>query len=782
MRTLRRVLFRDLARLGAQAATAALVVACGVAVLTGMFGTWQALERAQREFYADARFPDVFATLTRAPLAVERELAHIPGVAAVQARVVVDVVLDVAGVAEPVTARLVGIRADGRHALNAVVLRAGRMPAPRSVSEAVASEAFAQANALVPGSEVRAVIVGRLQRVTVVGIGLSPEFIYEIAPGSVVPDPRHFGILWMDEHAVASAAGRDGAFNDVAIALAPGAPADGVIAAVDGVLARYGGRGAFARDDHASHRYISDEIAQNRVSATWLPAVFFAVAAFLVAVTLVRLTALQRLQIGTLRAFGYTRGEVVRHYVAFAAAIVAAGGVAGFLAGAWLGSALTRLYRDYYHFPSLDFAVDARLVAVVAGALLVVGVAGAAGAAVRVARLAPAEAMRGPVPPTYRAGRLLPVLPASLRMIARGIARRPLAAAASTVGFSVGLALLVVGFYFRDALEVLLHTQFEVIQREDVEVAFREGAGPQAVHALARMPGVTRVEGERVEPIRVAAGHRSKRTVLVGVDPSAELRRLLDRSGRSIALPLDGALMSAQLARLIAVRPGDEVDATLLDGSQRTVRLRVAGLVDDWTGTALWADRAVVDRASGIGPRLTGARLRANPDALPALYAALKETPGLAGVSLREANLATFRAILDRSFAVSVAIDIAFAGLIAFGLVYNGARVALAERATELATLRVLGFTRGETAALLLGEQAALTLAAVPLGLALGTGLAAWFAARLSTDLYRVPFVMTGGTLGLAVAVTLACAIVSGALVGWRVRRFDLIAVLKARE
>ena len=403
MRVLDRVVLRDLVRLGAQAATAALVVACGVAVLAGMYGTWRALERAQLEFYAAGRFADVFASLTRAPAAVVRDLAAIPGVAGVRTRVAVDVVLDVPGVAEPVSGRLVGVRTDGQETLNAVILRSGRMPAPRIASEAVASEAFAQATGLAPGSHVAAVIAGRLQRLAIVGIGLSPEFIYEIAPGSVVPDPRHFGVLWMDEHAVAAAAGRDGAFNDVAIALAPGAREEAVVAAVDAILAPYGGRGAVGRADHVSHRYISDEIAQNRISAMWLPGVFFAVAVFLLTVTLVRLAELQRRQIGTLRAFGYTRAAVVLHYVAFAVALVMAGGLAGVAAGACLGSALTGVYRDYYHFPALDFSVDTALLLVVAAALLAVGIAGSAAAAIRVARLAPAAAMRPPVPPTYRA-------------------------------------------------------------------------------------------------------------------------------------------------------------------------------------------------------------------------------------------------------------------------------------------------------------------------------------------------------------------------------------------
>ena len=549
------------------------------------------------------------------------------------------------------------------------------------------------------------------------------------------------------------------------------------------MLAPYGGRGAYTREDHLSHRYISDEIAQNRVSATWLPGVFFAVAAFLLAVTLGRLASLQRRQIGTLRAFGYARGEVVAHYVAFALAIVGAGGAVGLLAGATLGTLLTRLYRDYYHFPALDFAVDARLLVVVATGLVAVAAAGAAGPAFRVARLAPAEAMRPPVPPAYRAGALMPGIPASARMVARGLARRPLASLATATGIAVGLALCVVGFHFQDALAVLLHTQFEVIQREDVEVVFRESLGPQA-DPRPRTPACGHSRGGRAH----GAGAHLRRTPRTRAACWWAWRRTTScggcstGDGRAVALPEDGVLMSAKLGELLAVRAGDLVDVDLLAGTRRSVSLRVAGFVDDWAGTSLWALPGVVDRVAGDGPRFTGARISAAPEALPALYRTLKEIPALATVSLRAANLATFREILDRSFLVSVAIDVAFACLIAFGLVYNGARVALAERTAELATLRVLGFTRGETAGLLLGEQAVLTIAAIPLGIALGAGLAHWLTVRLSTELYRVPFALHASTVGLATLVTIASAVASGVLVGWRVRRFDLVGVLKARE
>jgi len=785
VRTLTRALLRDLLRLRGQVVATALVVACGVAIFVGMFGTWQALADAQRDGYERARFADAFASLRRAPDSVARGLESIPGVAAVVPRVVQDVVLDVPGLEEPGQGRLVGASFDPEDARNAVQIRSGR--APRAGRrEVIASEAFARANGLLPGSSVAAILAGRRVELEVVGTGISPEFVYELPPGSLFPDNRRFGVLWMQADAAAQAAGMEHAFNDVVLGLAPGASLPGVIEAVDRVLEPYGGRGAYGRDEQLSHRFISDEIAQNRVSATYIPAVFFAVAAFLLNAVLARLTAMQRVQIGTLRAFGYAAGTIALHYVRFALVVVAIGGAAGFAGGVAIGHALAGVYRDYYHFPRLAYTLDARLAAGVVLVLAATAAAGAAIAATRIAALRPADAMRAPAPAVYRHVARASVvgirLPASARMVLRGLARRPLRSALGVLGIAAGCGLVLLGFYFHGAMESLLHLQFEVIQREDVSVAFREPRGPETAYELARLPGVMRVEMLNVEPVRIRHEQRSRRIELVGMQPGSELRRLVDTRERAVPLPAEGVVLSAKLAELLAVTPGRSVTLDFIEGQRRSVGILVTGIADDYAGLAAYVDAGTLVRLSGTGPRSTAALLRVAPEHVAELYRVLKRTPGLAGVSLRGAGIASFREILDRSFAMAASINVAFACLMAFGLVYNGARIALSERSVELATLRVLGFTRGETATLLLGEQAALTLAALPTGVLVGTGLAAFFAVRLSTELYRVPLVLSPGTIVAAMATTVAAAVLSGALVGLRVRRLDLLDVLKARE
>jgi putative ABC transport system permease protein len=327
-----------------------------------------------------------------------------------------------------------------------------------------------------------------------------------------------------------------------------------------------------------------------------------------------------------------------------------------------------------------------------------------------------------------------------------------------------------------------MRVQFEVMQREDITVAFRQALGPEALLALERLPGVTRVEPLREAPAHLVAGHRSRRLAVSGLDAGGELRRLVDRELRPVRIPPEGLVLSAKLAEILDVRPGDEVGLEFLEGRRTRASAQVSGLVDDYVGLGAYMDAAALQRLAGEGELYTGALLRVDPMQWTALNAELKRLPALSGAVSREATVRSFEEIVARTMFVTIAIEVLFACLIAFGLVYNGARIALSERGYELATLRVLGFTQRESVSLLLGEQAVITGAGLPMGVALGIALTLYFIWMLSTDMWRMPYVMTGLNLvGAMVAVAFAAA-ASGAAVAWKLRRLDLVGALKARE
>jgi putative ABC transport system permease protein len=784
---LNRMLLRDLWRLRGQVLATALVMACGVASFVAMRSTYQSLASAQATYYDDFHFADVFARLKRAPESLAGQIHEIPGVADVRTRVVMGVTLDVPGLNEPASGLLVSIPGRHREMLNGLFVRRGRYIEPGRSDEVLVSEAFALANRLQLGDRIGAILNGRWENLRIVGIALSPEYVYEVGGGSIFPDSKRFGVLWMDHDVLGPTFDLDGAFNDVVLSLAPGATSLEVLSRLDLLLVRYGGLGAYARDEQISHRFLSDEIAQNRVSSTYVPMIFLTVAAFLLHITLSRLVGMQRTEIGLLKAFGYSNRVVGRHYLKLAFSMVSGGVLLGAAVGMYLGYKLTEMYQEFYHFPSLPYRMDIQLVG--AAALIGYGAAGlgAIAAVRRAAALPPAEAMRPQSPTRFRPGllerfRLFSVLPASFRLILRNLTRRPGKALLSILGISFAAGILVVGSYFVDAILYLMSAQFDVIQREDVAVWFSEPRSAQARHELARLPGVLRAEPFRTVSVRLRFRHKSHRLQLTGLSSGSLLHRLVDSQLRPVELPPEGMLLSTKLAEILDVRPGESLTVEVLEGSRPTRQITVAGLVDELVGVAAYMDTQALHRLLREAESVSGAYLAVDPWSASRLYATLKKTPAVSSVGIREAMLRSFEEILARSLKVTTLINILFACVIAVGVVYNNARIALSERGHELASLRVLGFTTREVIFILLGEQALLTLAAIPLGCVLGVGLCAFLSERLSAELYRIPFVIHGSTFLFATFVVTAAAALSGILVARRLRHLDLIAVLKTRE
>jgi len=787
MRALERKLLRDVLHLRGQLIAVALVVMCGVAMWVTMRGAYRSLVLSRRTYYSTGRFADVFAHLVRAPLATATAMERIPGVNAVQPGIVFDVTLDVPGLAEPATGHLVSIPEDGHPQLNDVHLRQGRWIDAGNPGEVIVSESFASANHLRPGDSIGAVLNGRWRRLSVVGIGLSPEYVYEIRAGSVFPDKQRFGVLWIGRKAIQDAFSMFGAFNDVSLAIAPHASTLDVIARVDRMLAQYGGTGAYDREQQLSHRFLADEIRGDRVGGLIIPGIFLAVAAFLIHIVLARLVQTQRDQIAVLKAFGYGNLDIGLHYLGMALAAVALGGILGAVVGTRLAIALATLYKDFFHFPvfSLDLSPTLYATGVLISALAAaLGALVAVGAAVR---LPPAEAMRPEAPPRFHAGmiersRVFAAASPAARIVLRNVLRRKVKASLSILGVAMAFAILVVGRSMFDSVDALLRTEFDRAERADVTVPFLLARPGSAIADLRHLQGVLRAEPFRTVSVLIANGNRERRTGLTGLPEEGSLRRIVDRHGRVVPVPPEGLVLSRKLAEVLDVRDGDCVRVSVQEGIRPVVDLRVTRTVDDLLGLGAYADIAVVRRLLQEGDVVSGAYLAVDPLARQRLYRALKNAPAVAGVAVRDAAIQSFKETIAQSLEITNVSGIVFACIIAAGVIYNGARIALSERGRELATLRVLGFSRAEVGWILVAEQVILTALAVPLGMALGYGLCALLMRAYDSEVYRLPFVISRQTWGFAFVVVAAAALASSLLVLRRIRRLDLIEVLKTRE
>ncbi len=788
MTALGRKLLRDLWHHRGQGTAVALVVACGVASFLATRAAYRSVLLSRDDYSGRYVFADVFVGLKRAPNALLKRVAAIPGVAFVEPRVVVDVVLDVPGLPEPATGRIVSIPEGAPPALNRLAIRRGRSLEPGRRDEVLVSEAFASANRLDVGDRVGAVINGRWESLRIVGIALSPEYVYEIrGAGSILPDNRRFGVLWMSREALAPAFQMEGGFNDLALTLAPGARRGDVIAALDDLLARYGSLGAYGREDQVSNNFLDNELLELRTEGIVVPAIFFGVAVFLLHIVVTRLVNTQRDQIALLRALGYSRTAIGLHYLEFVLVMVTAGIVLGTGVGLWFGRGLTRLYADYFRFPVLRFDAGIEVLALAVLGSLGAGVLGALGAVRHAVSLPPAEAMRPEAPARFRPGvlerlRLNRLLSPAARMIVRNLTRRPIRFVLSVVAVSLAVAILVLGRYFWDMVEEALELQFSVVERQEATVAYTEPRSARSAPELAGLPGVLRSEPFRVVPVRLRHEHLTKRVALLGLPADADLKRVVDRRRRRVALPPDGVVLTTHLAETLDVRPGDAVTVEVLEGERPVRSVAVAGVVDEVLGINAYMDLRALHRLLREGGSLSGGYLIVDPAKAGALYALLKRMPAVAGVSVQRAMIRSFQDTIATLLGTFTAVLVLLASVIAVAMVYNGARIALSERGRELASLRVLGFTRGEVTTLLLGEQALVTLLAIPVGWAIGLGACALISTLYDTDLMRMPLVATAPSYVWAALTVVAATVVSGGIVRRRIHRMDLVAVLKTRE
>lgn len=787
VRALDRKLFGDLARMWAQALTIAIVLACGVASFVAMRGAYASILTERDAYYADRRFADVFATVERAPDATVARIERLPGVARVHPRIVKNVLLPIEGSVMPAVGRIVSLPERGEAPLCAPQLRAGRMVEPGRDDEVVLLESFALARELGPGSTLDAVIEGTRRRLHVVGIAMSPEFVFAVGPGSFMNDAKRFGVLWMDHAAAAAAFHMQGSFNDVLVATEPNASPVGVAEDLRELLRPYGVTSAYERDRQLSNHVLDGELLQLSSYAVIAPAIFLAVAAFLINVVLVRTLSLQRPQIATLKAVGYSNREIAGHYLRLVLLMLAGGAALGVAVGDWLGHGMISLYQPYFRFPHLAFRLDFSTIALSVTISVGVGVLGATVAVFRAVRIPPAEAMLPESPAVYRrpwleALGLASLVSVSSRMILRELARRPFRAVFSSVAIALATATIISGRFGDDAVAVLFETVFDRAQRDDIEVSFQRPLTAAVTHEIATLPGVVAAEGNRTVGVRVHAGHLYRDVPLTARPFEGRSLRLLPTFPfRTVEPPFGGVIASKKLVETLGIKVGDRVELELLEGDRRTLTVGITSVVDDMFGLNLGASFETLRALLGEEGVVTSVLLVVDPEQEDRLLARLADLPRVLSIARRKDVVEQFHEQTQQMW-VTMAILTLMGATIAFGVIYNQARIALSTRSRDLASLRVLGFTRAEISAVLLGELSVYVITGIPLGWWIGHGLVGLIASTADPESYRMPGYVSLATYTFGTVVTLAAAAVSALVVRQRLDRLDLVSVLKARE
>ena len=780
-------LLRDFRRLWLQALAISLVLACGVAILLTAVGLSVALTETRDAYYERNRFADVFVHTTRAPTSLLAEITQIEGVLAAEARISGNVILDIPGMIRTAVGQIVSLPEHSEPVLNVPILVEGRFPDTSSASEVVVNVPFAEAHGFQPGDSFSANLRGQKRELTIVGTAHSPEFVYTIGPGAMMPDNEAYGIIWMPERAAAAAFNMTGAFNDLSLTLSSGLPTAPVIDALDDLLEPYGSLGAYDRTTHQSDAFLEAEINQLKGMAAVLPPIFFGISAFLVSMVMGRIVALERSEIGLLKAIGYSNIEICLHYLMLAGLIAVVGVGFGWAAGTWLARATALQYAEFFNFPYVIFRVPYWVYATAALAGLATTSLGAAQSALKAARLAPAIAMQPPAPPRFKRSWIDRAmsglhLAQSTTMILRSLLRWPIRSFLTSLGLAMAVASVIASLFINDALDEIVDLAFYQTNRQDAMLLFAEDVPETVLEDVRNLPGVLQAESQQFHSAILRNGHRTKRVAVEARRPGTDLSRALDGEGAPIAAPPGGILLSERLASQLGLHAGDPVEAEFLSGRRETFELTVTGLVEQHFGLGAYMDLDYLNAVFRQAPRLSTVNVTLDENETEALHRAIKDIPRVSGLIELVANRRSFQDTIEENIVVMNTIYITIAVLITVGVSYNAARIQLSERARELASLRILGFGRGEISYILVGEMMLVALIAQPIGWLVGAAIADLMTNAFTSDLYAIPLVLKPRTFALGSLVVLGAAFASVMIVRRRLDYLDLVAVMKTRE
>jgi putative ABC transport system permease protein len=396
--------------------------------------------------------------------------------------------------------------------------------------------------------------------------------------------------------------------------------------------------------------------------------------------------------------------------------------------------------------------------------------------------------MRPPSPALYRrtrltAGALAYWLDQPTRIALRQIARFPVRSMLTTVGIALSVGLMVMTMQWRDSIDWIARVYFHDAQHQSLMIGLADERAATVLQDAKRLPGVLAAEPVRFIAAEFFAGARRHRGAITGVPRDATLQPIHDdATGNEVPVPPEGLVLGTYLAEKLGVRAGDRVWVDVLEGQRPSGFVTVANTVEQTISTPAYMDLDALNRWLSIRPSVDYVNLLVDREAEPALFAELKELPAISAIMIKQAAIDSFHDTIGEQMMIFISLFSAFAAALGIGVAYTSARIALSERSRELATLRVLGFTRGEISYVLLAELALLAIVALPLGCLVGRALTWLIALAFETELFRMPMVVEASTYGLAAVFAIAATVVSGALVRRRVDTLDLIAVLKTRE
>ncbi len=791
MAVLHHKLARDLRHSLGTLLTVVSIIAAGAGSFVGFGSAQRILESSQAAYYRQYRLADFWVDLKKVPLAALERVAAMPDVAAVESRVVFEVILDLPGKDRPLAGRLISAPADDvAGTINGVCLVRGSGFSPDRDEELILGEAFAQAHGLSPGDRLPLILNRKRVSFFITGTAISPEYVYLVrGEGDLLPDPEHFGILYIKERYAREILDFEQAANQVVGLLSPGArQPDQTLEQIAALLEPYGVLAVTPRSRQASNRFLSDEIAGLSVTAVVMPVIFLSVAALALNLLMHRLAERQRSVIGTLKALGYRDREVLQHFLSFGLVVGLLGGIAGIGVGLVFCWTMIRMYRLFYQFPRFLVEVHPDLLAIGLFISVAFALLGTVNGVWVVLRLSPAEAMR-PRPPQSggavwleRWPRLWRSLGFRSHMALRSVARNRTRTLSGVISSALAVCLLLLTLSMYDSMAELVDFQFDAVLRSDVDIGMRQEQSSAALLEAQALPGVDHAEAALAVVCNLSNGRRSRRMGILGLAPGHRLLTPMSADRQPVAIPRHGLVMSRKLAELLDLGVGDEVRLTPVRGRHEPRVARLAAVVDSYLGLDCYADLNYLSGLVAEAQAVNTLQLAVDPQSLPELYAAVKTLPNAQALAVRADIIHNIEDTFVKTLLFSLGMMIAFSGVIALGSTLNASLLEIGDRRREIALLRVLGYAPGAVAGIFLRQNLFIHGTACVLAIPLGYVMCSAMVTAYDTELYRMPLRFHGATVLLAIMIASGFLILAQRVIARLIPTLDWQESIKFKE
>ncbi len=792
MPVLTRKLRRDIAGNAGVLLTVLAIIAVGTGSFIGLGSAHRILETSRRTYYHAYRFADFWVDVKKAPLSAVESIAKLPGIAEIQSRVIFDVILDVPGVIQPITGRLISTPTRGfNKTINGIHLIRGSGFSDDRDTEIILGEAFAKAHHLNPGDRIGLILNRKRESFTIVGTAISPEYVYMVrGSGDFAPDPEHFGILYVKENYAREVLDFKDACNQIVGQLVPGRErdVDVLLNRIDRMLEPYGVLATTPRERQASHRFLSDEIHGLEISAVIMPSIFLVVAALVLNIVMSRLADRQRTIIGTLKALGYSDRQVLTHYLSFGVAVGLAGGLAGIGLGILLATTMIEVYKIFFQFPTFVYQFNTSLMFLGIAFSLFFAVAGSAKGVWGVLKLHPAEAMR-PRPPESGGAVFLERFPGLWRRLGfrthialRSLARNHGRTATSIISSALSSAIVLMTLCMRDSMFFLSDYQFDHVAHSDVDIGMRDEGSLAALWEAKQLPGVDDAEPVLGVVCDMRHGRQSRRVAITGLWPGHRLTTPMRLDLKPIDIPPAGLVLSKKLAEVLQVGAGEHLELTPVRGRRETVKAPIISIVDSYLGMECYADTRYLSRIVGESVAVNSVQLAVNPRKLNDLYRTIKELPNAQGIGVRQTTRQNLRNTFIKTMTFSLTLMIFFSGVIAFGSAVNASLTELADRRRDVSTFRVLGYRPYQIAGIFFRQNAVVFAAALLLAFPIGYSMIVLIASNYNTELFRMPVILWPHTVLLAAAIALVFVLVAQYVVYQQIRKLDWLEGIKVKE